>query len=196
MTISDRDRRALLLLAIAGGAILAYYFFTSSPGQAAVVNTVDSVPLAEKRLARVRELAAQVPGKEQVLKQVRAELAQREKGLLQAETAAQAQAQLLQIMKRVGKAQNPPIDFRGQEFGQARLLGQDYGEVFVSVSTECAIEQIVNLLADLTAQPELVATNELRFGAVNPKQKLLSVRLTVSGVVPRRLIPEKKGPQY
>jgi hypothetical protein len=38
-----------------------------------------------------------------------------------------------------------------------------------------------------------VATNELSINAANAKQKTVSVRMTVSGLVPRRLVPVKKG---
>ena len=61
------------------------------------------------------------------------------------------------------------------------------------MSFEAGIEQLVNLLADLGAQPELLATSEIRIGQANGAQKLIPVRLTVSGIVPRKLIPEKKG---
>jgi len=51
----------------------------------------------------------------------------------------------------------------------------------------------VNLLADLTAQPELVAPADLRISAGDRRRKTMQVRLTVAGVVPRALVPEKKG---
>ena len=33
----------------------------------------------------------------------------------------------------------------------------------------------------------------VRLGNAHPKEKIMPVRLTVSGVVPRKLIPDKKG---
>jgi hypothetical protein len=65
--------------------------------------------------------------------------------------------------------------------------------VAVSVSFDCRVEQLVNLLADITAQKELIATSEIRIGNAHPKEKVMPVRLTVSGVVPRKLIPDRKG---
>jgi hypothetical protein len=82
---------------------------------------------------------------------------------------------------------------RANEIGQAKAFGDDYGEVSVSVSFECGIEQLVNLLADLGAQPELLATNEIRIGQASGTQKVIPVRLSISGIVPKKLIPEKKG---
>ena len=57
----------------------------------------------------------------------------------------------------------------------------------------CHVEELVNLLADLTNRPEAIAIDEAHISAVDAKQKTISVRLVVSGVVPRRLVPEKKG---
>jgi hypothetical protein len=192
MTLQQRDRRALAVLAAAALIALIVGFWPSASAPA-LVSSAKSAPETEKRLARVRQLAALVPGTEEALKLAAAELAGREKGLVQAETAAQAQAQLLQILRRVARGQAPPVDIRASEIGQVRALGRDYGEVVVSVSFECRIEQLLNMLADLTAQPELVATSELRVGGANEKQKTMPVRLTVSGIVPRALVPEKKG---
>lgn len=194
MTLSDRDKRALLLLGVVVVAVVLWLSFSGS-GSSKVVAPAESTELAEQRLAHLREMAATVPAKQAVLKQVQAELAAREKGLLQADTVAQAQAQLMQIVRKIGKAQTPPLDVRGLEVGQVHPLGDAYGEVNVSVSFDSRIEQLVDLLADLTAQPEIVASNELRVTMGNAKEKILNVRLTVSGVVPKRLVPQQKGPE-
>jgi len=191
------SERAKLFFVIGGmllvGVIL--WFRLASPDSNTVVaGSTDSVAMAEKRLIRLRQMASLLPGKDQVLKQAETELASREKGLIQAETASQAQAQVLQILRKVARAQSPPVDIKGVELGAPKALGDAYGEVMVSVSMDCRIDQIVNLLADLTSQPELVATNELRLGAANGREKMIPVRLTVSGVVSRKLIPQKKGP--
>ena len=193
MTVKARDRRALLLLAAAVVLILALRWALSGDEQPQVVSGRASIPLAEKRLARLRQLAAGVPGKAQGLSRWTLELARREQGLIQAETGPQAQAHLLQIMRGLSKTQAPPVEIRAVEMGHLRPLGQDYGEATVSVVFGCQIEQLVNLLADLTAQPEILATDELRVSSAGAKEKAVSVRLTVSGVMPRRLLPERKG---
>ena len=192
MNLSERDQKALKYLA--GALLLAsivYFWPESSSTQ--VVGAANPTEALEKRLTKARALLMQVPDKQAVLKQAQSDLALREKGLLVADTAAQAQAQLFQVLRRVGRAQGPPIEVRANEIGQARVFGDDYGEVSVSVSFECGIEQLVNLLADLGAQPELLATSEIRIGQANGPQKVLPVRLSISGLVPRKLIPEKKG---
>ena len=189
--ISKRDQRALAILVVAL-ALLAVKFFTDHSGPEVAEAAVGSVDMAEKKLLKLRQLAATVPAKEAQLKQANSELALREAGLIQTETAQQAQAQLLNVIRALGKKEN--IDARGGEFGPVRPLGDDYGEVSVSVAFECGIDQLLNFLAALTAEQSLLATNEIRVSSANPKQKTLTVRLAVSGVVPRKLVPEQKGP--
>ena len=192
MNLSPRDRRALAGLAAAALVGLVAYFWPAGDGSAAVVAPAgDPVTLAETRLARLRETAATVPAKENVFKKVSADLAAREKGMIQADTAAQAQAQLIQIVRRLGAAENPVIEIRSTELNPIRPFGDSYGEASVAVQIECRIDQLVNLLAALETQPELVATSDLRVLSSNAKEKTVAVRVTVSGVVPRRLVPEK-----
>jgi hypothetical protein len=197
MTLTDRDRRALFIL---GGAVVLgviYYFASNtapspSAGGARIAAPVDSIDRTQKRLALLRRQAATLPGKEAVLKQVSLELAEREKGLIPGDTAEQAQAQLLQIVRRVAQQQTPPLEVAQVELGRPRPFGAAYGQVSVSITVTCRIEELVNFLAGLSAQPELAATEEIRFGASHPKQKTMPVRLTVSGLVARRLIPKQR----
>ena len=192
MTISQRDRRAIGLLAVVL-VITAIYLAFSDESTEPVAASTGSIPLAEKRLARLRQVAATAPAKQKNLAALSAEVAAREKGLIQAETPQQAQAQLLQILRRLCRAQAPPLEIRATEIGAIQPLGEDYGEALVSASFESRIEQLVQLLADLTAQPELLAASELRVSAGDQRQKLLVVRLTISGLVPKSLVPAKKG---
>jgi hypothetical protein len=193
MTLQKRERRALVVLAAGVLLILVLRFSLSEPAAPTVGAAPESIPQAEGRLAKVRQRAATLPAREQALKVLMAELATREKGVIRADTLAQAQAQLVQIVRRLTSAQTPPIEVRSVEIGQARPLGEQYGEIWVPMSFECRIEQLVNLLADMTAQPELIATSELRVSMASQEAKTISVRLIISGVVPRKLVPEKRG---
>lgn len=193
MKIQPREKRALLLLGGAASVWMVLWALLPGRGDSAAAAPVLPVPQAEQRLARLRQLAAGVTGKEELLKQVTAELAERDKGVIQADTGAQALAQLLGVVRRAAQAQTPPLDIKTAELGQVTRLAEDYGEIQLAVTFECRIEELLNLLADLTRQPEIVATRELRIGAASAKDKTLGVRLAVAGVVPRRLVPEKRG---
>jgi len=194
-TLEPREKKALMALAVAAGisaVVLAYEFWPSSAETVAPV-LAQSIPQMEQRLARVRETAATVPAKQDVLKTVTAEMETREKGLIRAETPQQAQAQVITILRQLGAAETPPIDIRATELGAISEFGDNYGAVNVSIQVECRIEQLLNFMAALAARPELIATRDLRVVSGDPKQKTLNVRITVAGIVPKNLAPQKKG---
>jgi hypothetical protein len=195
MNITPRERRALawgaVSLALTGIAYL--WQGGSGGGTAAVVAPTDSIALAEKRLARLRDTAATVPRKEEILKGVAAELAKREAGLIPGDTAAQAQAELLKILGRLCGAQQ--IAIKSTELVGIVPLADAYGEASVAVNLECRMEQLINLLADLAAQPQLLTTSDLQVTAANPKEKTVNVRLGISGVTARKLVPERLIPK-
>jgi hypothetical protein len=192
VTITDRERRSLAFLGVSVTLTLLYYLISPSDAPK-VVAPLNPGETAEKRLDRLRQSAALLPAREEALKAVTAENQVREKSLIAADTAAQAQAQLLQIIRRVARQEAPPIELRSVEIGQVKALGDAYGEVSVSVLIECKIEQLVNFMAQLTSQPEVLASSELRISVTNFEEKTLSVRLTISGLIPKKLVPEKKG---
>ena len=191
MNISERDRRALIVLAAVGVLGVLYLVLNRDSSSVAVpaVSRVDP-QMAQQRLGRMRQMAATVPAREAVLKQTSADLADRERGIIQADTMAQAQASLVEIARRVGKDQQ--IDLRGGDFGPPKIAG-DYGLVFATVTFDCHVEDLVNFLAALAKTPELIVPYEERIAAANPKEKTMSVRLMLAGVVAKKLVPEKKG---
>jgi hypothetical protein len=194
MTLSPGGRRAISWAAVSliVPAIWSLWPEASQP-VVAVAAAADSVSLAEKQLAKLREAAATVPQKQEILKQVSGDLALRDKGVIVADTAQQAQAQIIQILRKLGHDENPKVEIRSQEMGPVRALDDKYGEVLVTVQIDCGIDQLINILVGLSARPELVASNELRVTSANAKDKMIGVRLTVSGVVSRKLVPGKKG---
>ncbi len=195
MKFGDLNRRTVVLIGIAVVMAVLYLVTPASAPVPAVVSPTrpSSIPAAELQLARMRQSVARVPGKDTVLKQAALELATREKGLIEADTANQAQEQVLQIIRKIAAAQSPAVEIRSVELGAPRPFGDAYGEVTIAASFECHIEQLVQMLADLSARPELVATSDLRMAAANAKQKTINVRMAVSGVVPKKLAPDKKS---
>ena len=191
MNFGSLDRRLLWILGGLIALVVIRYTVMSEP-QPQVVAAAESIPMTEKRLERLRDLAATVPGKEVLLKQASADLALREKGLIQADTSAQAQARLLETIHRIAGANG--FDARGvDQFSEAKPLGNDYGVVSVTETFTCGIDQLVNFLAALSSEPEILATNDIHISGGNDKKKNVQVRLSLSGVVPRKLVPVKKG---
>ena len=63
----------------------------------------------------------------------------------------------------------------------------------MTVRFACDIVQLVNLMAALADYPQILATDEMRIAGGSDKKKNVQVLLTVSTVVARKLLPEKKG---
>ncbi|MEN6607931.1 MAG: GspMb/PilO family protein, partial [Bryobacteraceae bacterium] len=154
MTLQTRDKRALAILAAAALVFLIWNYFLTRETETPAVTGAGSIPMAERRLTRLREIAAKLPARQAILKTVKTDLAAREKGLIQAETAAQAQAQVLQIFRRLANSQS--VEIRAVEMGKVQPLGDAYGEVLVPITFECRIEQLLNVLADISSQPEMI----------------------------------------
>jgi hypothetical protein len=186
------DRRLLYLAgALFFAVALRYTVFSGDSRPAPTVAQVTSVPVAEKRLEKLREQAATVQGKEAILKNAQAELSLRDKGIIKADTAAQAQAHLLDTIHRI--AANNGFDARGaDQFSEVKPLGTDYGVVSVTESFTCGIDQLVNFLSILANEPEILATSDLHITGGTDKNKNIQVRLSISGVVSRNLVPKKK----
>jgi hypothetical protein len=191
VNLSKRDRTALILL---GGAVCIYLLlqFTvlrdnNAPDSAAVSMSTDQL---RQRVARLRQIAASLPVREALLKQTDADLAERERGVIQAATAAEAQSEVVQTAQRIGKANE--IDVHSGDFPPPRAFG-DYAIVYTNISFDCHIEQLLNFLADLTREPQLIVPSEERITATNPKDKTMTVRMLLAGVVAKKLLPEKKG---
>lgn len=189
--LTQRDRRALGLLALCAVVFSAVYFWPEQGGD--VVGVAMTVDQMEQRVTKLRRMAAAAPGREEALKRVREELGKREAGMLKADSVAQAQAEMLEMVRRVAKTQPESFALRGTEFGAPRPLGNAYGEVTLTVSVECPIEQLISFLVDISNQPELIAVSEVQLSQAAEKTKIIPARLTFSGVVARGLVPEKKG---
>jgi hypothetical protein len=192
--MSDRERKLVLWLipAVILFVILQFVVLKDDKRTVGQTKATENVGQAEKRLAKLRAIAATVPAKQKILDRVDADLAFREKGVMQGETAAQASARLLEIAHRVATAEG--IDIRGGDIGQPKAISADYGEVYATFGFTCAIEKYINFMAGLSREPELTGATEIHLtSTMNPKDKTVTVRMTLAGLVPKKLIPEKKG---
>jgi len=188
---AQRNKRALIILAAALVLVIVYWLVNRDYKPKRVEDAEASVALAEKRLQRLRAIAAALPEREKNWKLISDDLSKREKVLIAAEDKELAQEKLLAIVRKLAQSQVPPIEVRGQELGQAKRNG-DYGEVLITLTLACRIEQLVNFLADLPAQPEAIASEDLRVNSTNPDTKVMQVRVTIAGLVPAKLVPAKK----
>jgi hypothetical protein len=196
MTISARDQKLLgawvVLVAI------GYWFLRPDAGPVSLPTSAnqETVAMAEQRLARLKDIAATASAKQEILKNVSAELAMREQGLIRAETVQQAQAQMITILRQLLGIETPTIEIRSMEmmpvepFGDA-ATGVSYGLAPVRLQFECRMAQLVNVLAGLAAKPQLMGTRDFQILASNTKEKTVRVALTVVGVVPKELVPDK-----
>jgi hypothetical protein len=195
MTISARDQKLLgiwvLLVAV------GYWYLRSDSAAVPLPASAnqESVEMAE-RLARLQDIAASAPAKREILKKVSEELTVREQGLIRAETVQQAEAQMISALRELLGLEAPTIEIRSMEmmpvepFGDA-VSGLSYGLAPVRVQFECRMAQLVNVLAGLAAKPQLMGTRDFQIVASNPKEKTIRVALTVVGVVPKELVPDK-----
>jgi hypothetical protein len=193
MTFGTLDKRTGFGL-VAGVAVILFLRFVVMGGDstAPLVAASETIAQAEQRLQRVRQVSATVPGKESVMKQASATLDKLEAGIFKADTESQARAQLLEMVNNVAKVNG--VQTRGLDEYHSKPVSNDYGEVTVSVSFGCDIVQLVNFLAGLSSQDQILATNGIHITGGTDKKKILQVRLSVSGLVPRKLLtPEKKG---
>lgn len=189
--MSQRNRNFLLFGTL--GVMLASVMVRYTGGdRTQVVASHTTIPMAKQRLEILRRKAATVPAKEILLKQAMAELGEREKGIVDAPTAEQARSHLFEVLHRTAVANG--FDSNGAaRLPEPKLLGKDYGQVSVEQNFNCGIDQFVNFLSAIANQPEIFATEQIIVAPMRNKQKDIAVRLAFSGVIPKKLVPEKKG---
>ena len=104
MTISPRERKLLFLVVPAVLLALIVRFVLPDENVApAAPGESGSIEMARMRAVRMRQTISTTPARTAALKQANLDLTDRERGLLPAATAPQAQALLLEIARRVGK---------------------------------------------------------------------------------------------
>ncbi len=191
MTLQDRDKRALKILGSMVVSVLGWVLWPSDEVVKPVAQVVANTPAGlEQQLQRLRNKEAQIPAKAGLMKDLQGQLNVREKGLMIADTLPQAQAMLAYSVRQVARQEG--FDLRNVSIAQPAIYGGEYGQIAVQITAECRIEQVVNFLADLTKRPELIATEDLRIVSGNPTNKLLQFGATISGLIPKRLVPEKR----
>jgi Tfp pilus assembly protein PilO len=194
MNVSGREKRLLLALAAMVVLWIVFQFVPEEDAAPAVVPVAGagapagSVEAAQKKLSLARTQAARLPGLEEELKKHEAALASLEKRLLTGDTGPQASANLTNAVRRLVRAQGDGVNLRNTDLGSIRPAGE-YAEVAININVDCRIEGLLNLLADLTAQPELIAWRDLRIVSADQKTKRLNAQFTVAARGSKKLLP-------
>ncbi len=192
--LSERERKLVLALVPTLLICGVVYFWTepTETGVAPVADTAAAIEIARVRLDKLRGIAAQQPALEQARKSLATNIAGWEKRLIFADTPAQAQAQLNQIFRRVARLQGPSVEIRNVDMG-AVLPAPHYAEVRLAVVFDCQVEGLVNLLTELSSQPEFLSWRDLRVVSNDSKQKRINVSFTLVGLAPLKLVPKQSG---
>ncbi len=195
--LTDRERKLLYLLVPSLVLAAAFEFWpeSSSTPAAALMDSAAAIEVAQARLDRARATAALLDSREEASKKLSTQVSEWEKRLIRAETPAQAQAQLNQLFRKLARAQGGTVEVRGIDIGTVQPAGA-YAEIRLNVSFECQVEGLVNLLTDISAQPELLSWRNLRVGSPDSKQKRINVSFMLVGLGPAQLVkPAAPGVQ-
>jgi len=185
-SLSSRDRRALLYLGVALGLFLLLQLDFGLPeGPAAGSGSVEA---AEQQYLLARTRARQGPLVDAEFGAVSQTQAQMEQGLLQAETAALAQAEMREVVGNLLSAEQ--INMQSSQFGAVKLEGDVFTQVPLVVSFRCGIEKFVNLLSAIANAPRTLSTRQIRITPEQNETKTVQVQLTVSGYLPVSRTPE------
>lgn len=190
-SLSQRDRRALLLLGAAVAVFLVLQFGVLPRTAGGVVSSTP-VDVLERRLLRLQQVAQQKPRAAAEAQTAARELAAIEQGLLKAATPALASAQMQQILKDLLTSQG--INLQASEFGMVKAVGEDYAQVPLTVIFICSIDQWINWMAAVRNAPQLLSTVEMRLLPKEPAKKTVEVRMVVAGYIPASLLGTAKRP--
>jgi Tfp pilus assembly protein PilO len=185
--MSTRDRRALLLLSGAVVLFALLQFDVILPGGAGTM-TAAPVAAVEEELLTAQVAARQRPLTDAELNAARATLENAEKRLLLSETAALASAEMREIVGKILEAEGIKMD--ASQFGRAELEGDHYTQIPLVVRFNCAIEQVVNLMAAIGNAGPLLTTRQVRISPSKSETKTVAVQITVAGYLPVSRTPE------
>ena len=180
MEISKRDRRALQW----GGLALALWLalrFALLPAWDQWQQARAELPMRETTLIKYRQALTAMDADQKTAEAMQARLRQAESGLLQNTSPALAAAEFQDwIRQTMGGHQ---IDLRSSSFLAVRPQPSGYTEVPLGLQFQCRMDQLAELLADLQSGPKIVSVPRMQIQSTGGAEKLLSVSLTVAGVM-------------
>lgn len=187
MRISHKDKVALTVAGFAV-ALFAIFQFAVFPVWDLLQESRSNLPIQEQRLQKYREVARTAGLRAAEVSSEAAKLRQAEGGLLNSNTAAFASGELQGLVKQL--ASNASIDVRSNEFLPLKKLSDDYTEVPIGLQFQCRLDQLVNLLKDISGSPQYLVVPKLMIQSGVSKEKLITVNMQIAGVM--RAEPSKK----
>ena len=192
MAISKRDRRALQL----GAAALALWVivrFAAFPAWDRWQQERAELPLRETALVKYRQALGAVSADRQTADALQGRLQETEAGLLENTSSALAAAEFQDWVRE--RTANHGIELRSSQFLALRPQEDGYTQVPLGLQMQCRLDQFVNFLAELRSGPRIVAIPRLQIQSSGElEQKLITVNLTVAGVMRQQANSVNGGP--
>jgi len=189
--MGKRDRRALL----AGAAALVVWVllrFAVLPAWDGWQQVRSELPLREIALVKYRQAIASAGLQQKTAAALGQRLRQAESGLLQSSTPALASAELQEWSRQA--TANHSIEIRSSEFLPVRPQAQGYTQVALGLQFQCRLDQLADFLNELRSDPKILAVPRLQVQSTGGPDKLVSVSLTVAGVMRGQAHPASSTP--
>jgi Tfp pilus assembly protein PilO len=180
LKVQQRDKLAL----IGGGIVLVVFVafrFVIFPIWDSLQDTRASLPIQEKKLEKYREVAQIAPLRSGEVVTVENRLRQNESGLLASKTAALASAELQDLVTQLAAKQR--IDLHSNEFLPVKPVSPYYATVPMTIQFQCRLDQLVDLLQDVTQNPKYLTVSKMSIQSTAAKDKSVSVGLLISGMM-------------
>ena len=181
--IHPREKRALLIAGIAA-ALFLLLEFGALPVWDGWQAEQANLPVRERTLLKYRNAVATKAARDTEGATLEARLREAEAGLLTGETPAIASAQLREWMQQLASEHSTEV--RASQFLPAKPLGDDYWQVPLGLQLQGRMDSLVSLLKACEGGPKVLSVTQLSIvSSANNKGKILTVNLTVAGVLRR-----------
>lgn len=179
---NQRDKRALQIAGIAAALFLllelgAFPMWDRWEAERA------NLPVRERTLHKYRNAVATKALRDAEGATLGTRVREAEAGLLTGETPAIASAELRQWMQQL--ASEHSIEVRTSQFLPVKPLSDDYWQVPLGLQVQGRMDSLVSFLKAFGASPKVLSVQQLSIVSSANKEKLLTVNLTVAGILRR-----------
>ena len=152
----------------------------------------EELPLRETALMKYRQALAAVSMDERTAESLQNRLRAVESGLLQSTSPAPASAAVQDWIRQTTARQ--AIELRSSQFLALRPQADGYAQVPLGLQFQCRLDQFVDFLAELRSGPKIVTIPRLQIQSNDGPEKLITVNLTVAGVMRPQESQTNPGP--